>query len=101
VSDDIPCVDELLWDARPGGLFLGGAPFNVASHLNALVYGSLAQRAPVPPDDPAPLGGRSPARLRRQPRPPFDDRSAVEASLRAADVVKCNDGEPRRLQDWF
>ena len=34
-------------------------------------------------------------------RPPFDDRSAVEASLRAADVVKCNDGEPRRLQDWF
>lgn len=30
------CVGELLWDALPGGLFLGGAPFNVAAHLRAL-----------------------------------------------------------------
>jgi fructokinase len=33
---DIVCVGELLWDALPAGLFLGGAPFNVASHLHAL-----------------------------------------------------------------
>jgi fructokinase len=36
MSDDIMCVGELLWDALPEGLFLGGAPFNVASHLHAL-----------------------------------------------------------------
>ena len=33
---DIVCVGEILWDALPAGLFLGGAPFNVASHLHAL-----------------------------------------------------------------
>lgn len=36
MSDDILCVGEILWDALPAGLFLGGAPFNVASHLHAL-----------------------------------------------------------------
>lgn len=30
------CIGELLWDALPRGLFLGGAPFNVAAHLHAL-----------------------------------------------------------------
>lgn len=29
-------MGELLWDALPRGLFLGGAPFNVAAHLHAL-----------------------------------------------------------------
>jgi fructokinase len=33
---EILCVGELLWDALPEGLFLGGAPFNVACHLHAL-----------------------------------------------------------------
>ena len=28
-------VGEILWDALPAGLFLGGAPFNVACHLRA------------------------------------------------------------------
>lgn len=36
MRDDIVCVGELLWDALPAGLFLGGAPFNVGSHLHAL-----------------------------------------------------------------
>lgn len=36
MSDDILCVGEILWDALPDGLFLGGAPFNVACHLRAL-----------------------------------------------------------------
>ena len=31
----ILCVGEVLWDALPAGLFLGGAPFNVACHLRA------------------------------------------------------------------
>jgi len=36
MNDEILCVGEILWDALPNGLFLGGAPFNVASHLHAL-----------------------------------------------------------------
>jgi fructokinase len=36
MSDEIVCVGEILWDALPEGLFLGGAPFNVARHLHAL-----------------------------------------------------------------
>ncbi len=34
-SQEILCVGEVLWDALPEGLFLGGAPFNVACHLRA------------------------------------------------------------------
>lgn len=34
-GSEILCVGELLWDALPAGLFLGGAPFNVACHLRA------------------------------------------------------------------
>lgn len=34
--DPILCVGEVLWDALPEGLFLGGALFNVAAHLHAL-----------------------------------------------------------------
>ncbi len=33
---EILCVGEVLWDALPAGLFLGGAPFNVACHLHEL-----------------------------------------------------------------
>lgn len=29
----ILCIGEILWDALPDGLFLGGAPLNVAAHL--------------------------------------------------------------------
>lgn len=36
MSNEILCVGEILWDALPDGLFLGGAPFNVARHLSAL-----------------------------------------------------------------
>ncbi len=32
----ILCAGEILWDALPAGLFLGGAPLNVALHLHAL-----------------------------------------------------------------
>ncbi|MCB2153802.1 carbohydrate kinase [bacterium] len=33
---DVLCVGEVLWDALPEGLFLGGAPLNVAIHLRQL-----------------------------------------------------------------
>ncbi len=36
MSNEILCVGEVLWDALPEGLFLGGAPLNVARHLHAL-----------------------------------------------------------------
>jgi fructokinase len=32
---EVLCVGEVLWDSLPAGLFLGGAPFNVACHLRA------------------------------------------------------------------
>ena len=34
-GSEILCVGEMLWDALPAGLFLGGAPFTVACHLRA------------------------------------------------------------------
>jgi fructokinase len=34
-GSEILCVGEVLWDALPAGLFLGGGPFNVACHLSA------------------------------------------------------------------
>ena len=33
---DVVCMGEILWDALPTGLYLGGAPFNVACHLHNL-----------------------------------------------------------------
>ncbi|MFO7725381.1 MAG: PfkB family carbohydrate kinase [Oceanipulchritudo sp.] len=30
------CFGEIVWDALPAGIFLGGAPLNVAYHLNCL-----------------------------------------------------------------
>ena len=35
-SAEVLCIGEILWDSLPSGLFLGGAPFNVAGHLHAL-----------------------------------------------------------------
>lgn len=34
--NNIICIGEILWDSMPKGLFLGGAPFNVAVHLKNL-----------------------------------------------------------------
>ena len=36
MTNGILCIGEVPWDALPAGLFLGGAPFNVACHLNEL-----------------------------------------------------------------
>ncbi|MCA9731557.1 carbohydrate kinase [candidate division KSB1 bacterium] len=36
MNHQILCIGEVLWDSLPGGLFLGGAPFNVACHLQML-----------------------------------------------------------------
>lgn len=36
MTSPIVCVGEVLWDALPAGLFLGGAPYNVAYHLRRL-----------------------------------------------------------------
>jgi fructokinase len=34
-APEVLCIGEVLWDSLPAGLFLGGAPLNVASHLHA------------------------------------------------------------------
>lgn len=48
VGSEVLCVGEVLWDSLPSGLFLGGAPFNVAGHLNALgVAASIVSRVGV------------------------------------------------------
>jgi fructokinase len=36
MEDAVICIGEVLWDALPAGLFLGGAPFNVACNLHRL-----------------------------------------------------------------
>jgi fructokinase len=36
IDGDILCFGEIVWDALPEGIFLGGAPLNVAYHLNQL-----------------------------------------------------------------
>lgn len=42
---EVFCVGEVLWDSLPSGLFLGGAPYNVAGHLHALgVPSSIVSR---------------------------------------------------------
>jgi fructokinase len=38
---NILCFGEILWDCLPHGLFLGGAPFNVAYHLKQLGHAPL------------------------------------------------------------
>ena len=61
MHSDCLCVGEILWDALPTGLFLGGAPFNVARHLRALgIKSAFASRVG---DDR--LGREAVRRLRR------------------------------------
>lgn len=36
--EKIVCFGEVLWDSLPKGLFLGGAPYNVACHLRRLGF---------------------------------------------------------------
>ena len=184
-ENKILCVGEILWDALPDGLFLGGAPFNVACHLqalggeaafvsrvgddrlgrealrrmrardlgtdlmqiddtlptgfvqvelgntgepdydilepaawdaitytdalgqhaehaDALVYGSLAQRAFTSRQTIQQLCEAEVLRVFDvNLRPPYVDRTVIEQSLRAADVVKLNDAELRRMCEWF
>mmetsp|Transcript_37535 Transcript_37535/g.81712 ORF Transcript_37535/g.81712 Transcript_37535/m.81712 type:complete len:359 (-) Transcript_37535:209-1285(-) len=35
-ADPVICIGEVLWDGLPAGLFLGGAPVNVAQHMTGL-----------------------------------------------------------------
>src|ERR687883_358268 len=97
-ASEILCVGEVLWDALPAGLFLGGAPFNVACHLRAAgVPVALMSRVgadhlgerPPGPGGTVGGGGAPPPLLLSAPTPPppYDDRAVVQRSLRRADVV--------------
>lgn len=185
MNSEIVCVGEILWDALPDGLFLGGAPFNVASHLralhqrvtftsrvgddqlghealrrmqargletefvqvdsslptgfvevaledsgepdyeilepaawdaitlndpllqravnsDALVYGSLAQRAFTSRETIRQLWEADPLCVFDvNLRPPFIDPATIKSSLKAADIVKCNDDELQHMIGWF
>lgn len=185
MTPPILCIGEVLWDALPRGLFLGGAPFNVACHLHqlgtdativsrvgddvlghealrrirhrglsddsvqvdetlrtgfveveldaegapsytiiepvawdaialtasvqkcaehaqAVVYGSLAQRRERSRRTIQALWStRATKVFDVNLRPPFVERSIVEASLDAADVVKMNDEELETMRTWF
>ena len=184
-GSEILCVGELLWDSLPAGLFLGGAPFNVACHLRAaglpvsmvsrvgsdqlggealrraarfgvatelvqvdprlptglvrvtirddgnaeyeivepaawdaidvtpallehaagaraIVFGTLAQRGPTSRRTIERLWQTDAMRvLDVNLRPPHDDPTIVHRSLGHADVVKMNEGEMRRIAEWF
>lgn len=39
-QNGILCIGEILWDALPSGLYLGGAPLNVCYHLNQFGIGA-------------------------------------------------------------
>jgi len=185
MNREILCIGEIVWDALSDGLFLGGAPLNVASHLHALDQdvtlagrvgddrlGEEARRrmkargldhSLVGVDDDLPTGfvrvdltdtgepeyeipepaawdaipptetlqaaaeradvlifgslaqRQTPSRETIQAlfrddcltvfdanlRPPFVSRTVVERSLTAADVVKVNEREFRRLTEWY
>lgn len=59
----VVCAGELLWDAGPGGIFLGGAPANVAVHLRSLDGISSAVISRVGSDD---LGDEALLRLQER-----------------------------------
>lgn len=40
-TQPILCFGEIVWDAMPSGIYLGGAPLNVAFHLNQLGHPAL------------------------------------------------------------
>lgn len=184
-TPEILCVGEVLWDALPAGLFLGGAPFNVACHLRAAGWPvtmvsrvgtdrlgeEVLRRAPwygvgtdlIQIDPQLPTGlvraavdeagnaeyeilepaawdaiaadGELVRRARAARaivfgtvaqrnvtsrttietlwesdalmvfdanlRPPYDDRTIVERSLRRADIVKVTEHELARIAEWF
>lgn len=185
MGNEILSIGEVLWDSMLAGLFLGGAPFNVAIHLHqlgvpvafasrvgddelgreivrrmqerkldvrlvqvdqvratgfvivaldavgspkfdivhpsawdtmqltaellacarecrAMVYGSLAQRDPQSRATIQHLWTLAPMKVFDvNLRPPFVDRTVVEDSLKAADIVKLNDSELLQLGEWF
>lgn len=181
----ILCFGEVLWDALPSGLFLGGAPLNVCYHLNqlgikaemcskigddrlgkeavrrikqkgisaehiqlddkretgfveveisadgqpayeiiepaawdyigmtpsleklageswGLVFGTLAQRNEISRKTIQRLWQFNCQKMiDLNLRPPYDDKEIVYDSLKAADLVKMNDEELRRMKEWF
>ncbi len=185
MREGILCFGEVLWDALPAGLFLGGAPFNVAIHLHqlgqpvsfasrigndelgaeitrrlqrrgldsnllqvdnelptgfvrvtldaagsptfnivepsawdaiaqeetllecaqkvqAIVFGSLVQRQPVSRATLQKLLAEDVLRVFDiNLRPPFDNKEIVEESLKLSQIVKLNDDELLRMEQWF
>lgn len=95
---DYEILEPAAWDAITFTDTLG----QHAEHADALVYGSLAQRALTSRQTVQHLCEAKVLRVFDvNLRPPFIDPAVVENSLQAADVVKFNDDELRYLQDWL
>ncbi|KAL3758919.1 hypothetical protein ACHAWU_003191 [Discostella pseudostelligera] len=53
IDHDLPppsvlCMGEILWDSLPSGIYMGGAPSNVAVHLASLLRQSSSTSTPSP-----------------------------------------------------
>lgn len=89
-QNEIICIGEILWDALPSGLYLGGAPLNVCYHLNRFgVTAAIASR--VGNDR---LGREASARIRRKGIP--DDYIQVDEQAETGFVrIELNEkGDP-------
>jgi len=77
------------------------ALLDLAATANALCFGTLAQRSAATRDTLAACLERAGNSVLRvydvNLRPPHDDRETIESSLRAADVLKLNEGEVKTI----
>jgi fructokinase len=95
---DYEIVEPAAWDA----IALTDALRRRVETAAALVFGSLAQRAPTSRQTIQRLCEADVLRVFDvNLRPPYVDRAVTEHALRVADVVKLNDDELRRLRGWF
>lgn len=98
-SPSFEIVEDVAWDA----IEATGAALERAARADAIVFGTLAQRAPVSRATIERLWAATDARKVYDVnlRPPCCDRETVRRSLEAADLVKLNEAEFDRLGEWF
>src|SRR5690606_10797220 len=101
VDDDGLASYEIVQPAAWDAIAHDSAAVERAAAARVLVFGTLAQR-----------DARSRTSVRRlcelpvlrvldvNRRPPYDDLTILEESLRLADVVKCNEAEMERIAGW-
>lgn len=93
--------EGVAWDR----IALDGPALEAVREVDAICFGSLAQRSPISHATIRDLVIASPPRALRifdvNLRPPYDSHEVVEESLALANVVKVNDLELERLAEWL